>query len=289
MTADRLHFKTVSKTSMLNKLLSVVFIAVSLTGCGSGGKTESSAKAQSATRASREPPATALVVSPASPRVPSIISWESVESLPEPIAVFDHVFWEPDDTKSLRESLRTTDLVQNKSVLEIGTGSGIVSLCCLQAGASKIVATDVNPWAVRNAAYNAEVLKFTDRMDVRLVAQNKPQAWSVIGREERFDIILSNPPWELGHTTRVEDFALYDPDFRLMKSFVDGLPEHLTPGGRAFLAYGCVTAIRQLQTLLKKNNLPFRVLDERSLEDLSETFLPGMLIEIRLHDNFSSP
>ncbi|MDG1897862.1 MAG: 50S ribosomal protein L11 methyltransferase [Fuerstiella sp.] len=87
--------------------------------------------------------------------MPSILAWERVEALPEQIAVFDHVFWEPDDTRSQRELLRSTDLVHGKSVLEIGTGSGIVSLCCSQAGASRIVATDINPWAVRNAVYNA--------------------------------------------------------------------------------------------------------------------------------------
>ncbi len=274
---------------MLNNLLRVLLIAAGLTGCGSGGKIGSSPPTLAATVESPEQPVTTLVAAAASKHVPSILAWERVESLPNQIAVFDHVFWEPDDTRSLRELLRTTDLVHNKSVLEIGTGSGIVSLCCLQAGANRIVATDINPWAVRNAAYNAEVLKVSDRMEVRMVAQERPQAWSVIGREERFDVILSNPPWELGSTTRVEDFALYDPDFQLMKSFVDGLPEHLNSGGRAFLAYGCVTAIRRLQSLLKKNNLAFRVQDERSLDDLPETFLPGMLIEIRLHDDFNSP
>ncbi|MCP4788135.1 MAG: methyltransferase [Fuerstiella sp.] len=274
---------------MLNKQLRVLLIAASLTGCGSGGKTESSPQTLSATVESPEQPVTTLVVSPAGKQVPSILSWESVESLPEQIAVFDHVFWEPDDTRSLREILRTTDTVHNRSVLEIGTGTGIVSLCCLQAGANKIVATDINPWAVRNAAYNAEVLNFAHQMEVRMVAQNRPLAWSVIGQKERFDVILSNPPWELGNTTRVEDFALYDPDFRLMESFVEGLPEHLNSDGRAFLAYGCVTAIRRLQTLLRNNSLPFRVLDDRSLDDLPETFLPGMLIEIRLHDDFDSP
>ncbi|MEO1983789.1 MAG: 50S ribosomal protein L11 methyltransferase, partial [Fuerstiella sp.] len=193
---------------MLNNLLRVLLIAAGLTGCGSGGKIGSSPPTLAATVESPEQPVTTLVAAAASKHVPSILAWERVESLPNQIAVFDHVFWEPDDTRSLRELLRTTDLVHNKSVLEIGTGSGIVSLCCLQAGANRIVATDINPWAVRNAAYNAEVLKVSDRMEVRMVAQERPQAWSVIGREERFDVILSNPPWELGSTTRVEDFAL---------------------------------------------------------------------------------
>jgi methylase of polypeptide subunit release factors len=126
-------------------------------------------------------------------------------------------------------------------------------------------------------------------MEVRLVSQKHPQAWAVIFREERFDVIISNPPWELGNTTRVEDFAFYDPDFRLMKSIVSGLPEHLNPGGQAFLAYGHVPAIRRLRTLLQKNNFPFRTRDERLLDELPDSFLPGMLTEVRLHDTFASP
>ena len=53
-----------------------------------------------------------------------------VDGFPERIAVFQTVFWEPRDTTSLRELIATTDLVRGKTVLEIGTGSGLVSLCC---------------------------------------------------------------------------------------------------------------------------------------------------------------
>ena len=274
---------------MFNHLLRTLLTVVSLTGCGSGGNTDSTPPATSVTRPWQKPSRPSLAVSAAGDKPPSILAWEEVESLPEQIAVFDHVFWEPADTNSLRELLRTTDLVHSKSVLEIGTGSGIVSLCCSQAGADKVVATDINPWAVRNAAYNAEVLNFSERMEVRLVSQKQPLAWAVILKEERFDVIISNPPWELGNTTRVEDFAFYDPDFRLMKSIVSGLPKHLNPGGKAFLAYGHVPAIRRLRTLLQKNNLPFRTRDERLLDELPESFLPGMLTEVRLQDTFGSP
>ncbi|MDG2131063.1 MAG: 50S ribosomal protein L11 methyltransferase [Fuerstiella sp.] len=274
---------------MPSTLLRILIIATSLTGCGPGRKADSGTQTTFDTPQSQKPPATALVVSAATRKNPSILEWETVETLPEQIAVFDHVFWEPDDTSSLRELLRTTDVVHDKSVLEIGTGTGIVSLCCVQAGAVRIVATDINPWAARNAAFNAELLNFNDRMQVRLVPQKRPLAWSVIHRDEHFDVIISNPPWELGRATRVEDFAFYDPDFRLMESIVSGLPEHLNPNGRAFLAYGHVPAIRQLKMLLKHNNLPFRTRDQRSLDDLPESFLPGMLLEVRLHDSFDTP
>ncbi|MEQ9409314.1 MAG: hypothetical protein RIK87_16380 [Fuerstiella sp.] len=54
--------------------------------------------------------------------------WQQVETLPLDIAVFDHVFWQPDDTASLRHLIRDTTLIEGKRVLEIGTGSGIVAL-----------------------------------------------------------------------------------------------------------------------------------------------------------------
>ncbi|GEM_PF-2813743 len=54
----------------------------------------------------------------------SILSWETVDGLPQPLAIFDHVFWEPDDTSSFRKILRDQNSVQRKTVLEIGTGSG---------------------------------------------------------------------------------------------------------------------------------------------------------------------
>ena len=230
-------------------------------------------------------PESALSVNDSEPAQPEklsheIIDWAAVEGLPEEIALFNHVFWEPNDTLSLRQLLRTTDLVKGRSVLEIGTGTGIVALCCAQAGAAKVIATDINPWAIRNCMFNAKQLKFDKRIELRQVSQKSPDAWSVIGPKERFDVIVSNPPWEPGSPTRVEDFAFYDPDFQLMKSLVTNLPNHVKPNGRVFLAYGCVTAIRKLQSLTTDHGMTFTVHDDRSLDDLTENFLPGMLIEI---------
>lgn len=148
------------------------------------------------------------VTTPSQPQqTHEITDWSAVQGLPKKLALFNHVFWEPDDTVSLRQLLRTTDLVHGKSVLEIGTGTGIVALCCAEAGAQQVVATDINPWAIRNCHFNAQQLGFQAKIQTRQVPLKKPDAWSVIGSDERFDVIVSNPPWELGKPTRVEDFA----------------------------------------------------------------------------------
>ena len=258
-------------TPVLQHLQVAGLLIALMCGCGEGD--------QRTTTVSSAEPSLSLSVSEDSPE-PSILAWESVDDLPDSIAVFDHVFWEPDDTNSLRELIRSADLVNDKSVLEIGTGSGLISLCCLNRGARRVVATDINPHAVDNAKYNAEHLGFSERLDVRLVPRRDPGAWTVIRPDEKFDVIISNPPWEDGKPTQLSDFALYDPDFALMKSLLDGIDQHLKPGGRVLLAYGCVTAVRLLKSESEQRGLSFKIHDNRSLDELEEVFLPGMLLEI---------
>ncbi|MCA9066288.1 MAG: hypothetical protein KDA96_24645, partial [Planctomycetaceae bacterium] len=112
------------------------------------------------------------------------------------------------------------------------------------------------------------------------VPRRSPGAWTVIRSEETFDVIISNPPWEDSTPKTVAEFALYDPQFELLKSLVHGAKTKLNPGGRLLLAYGCVTAIRTIQQVAAEEQLNCRILDNRSLEELPEVFLPGMLLEI---------
>ncbi len=209
-----------------------------------------------------------------------VTRWVRVEEFETELALFESVFWEPADTTSLRKLIRETPLVRGRKVLEIGTGSGLVSLACLRAGASAVLATDINPQAVRNAVYNAEKLGLLDRFEVRLVPRDDPTAWSVIRDDEQFDLIISNPPWENARPETVADFALYDTDFRLLRSLLAGARSHLRPGGKVLLAYGCVDAIRTIERIAPEYGLTVRRLDTRQLDELPEVFLPGMLLEL---------
>ncbi|MEY3459553.1 MAG: hypothetical protein RL215_2710, partial [Planctomycetota bacterium] len=195
-----------------------------------------------------------------------LVRWVSVPELPQELVILESVFWEPADTESLRRRILESGHLSGAHVLEIGTGSGLLSLCCLSAGAARVIATDLNPAAIDNVRENARLMGIEGRLDARLVPRRDPSAWSVVGRGERFDMIISNPPWEDRRPESVSEFALYDPGFLLLRSLLSGVRERLRPGGRMWLAYGCRTAIEKIRELAVAEGLVCELLDERRLE-----------------------
>ena len=212
----------------------------------------------------------------------NVRAWHQIEDLPGEVAQLESVFWDPRDTVSLRKLIRETSLVKDKTVFEIGTGTGLLSLCALENGAAKVVATDVNPAAVTNARHNARLMNFGDRFEARLVPLDDHAAFSVVGDNETFDVILSNPPWVDRRPSTIEEFALYDENFHLLRTLLEGVRKHLNPGGRVLLAYGSVSGIRTLMRMAREMDMTTEVIgDDRNLADLDDEFLPGMLIEVR--------
>ncbi len=202
-----------------------------------------------------------------------------VAELPRDLELLDSVFWEPGDTDSLRELISTSPkLISGKSVLDIGTGSGLVALCCCQFGAAEVTATDVNPAAIECAQRNAKRMGF--QIDTKLVPVDgkHTSAFSVFDSTKRFDLIVSNPPWEDGKPKQWSDYALYDPEFQLLDSIMREGKSRLNPGGKILLAYGCVDAIRHVNRLAEELQYDVVVFDDRDLDGLPPLFLPGMLL-----------
>lgn len=132
----------------------------------------------------------------------------------------------------LRAYLNEVENVDGKTLLDLGTGSGVLSLIALNSGAERSVATEINPYAIANASYNAKLLGFEEKMEVRLVSMNEQGAYSVIEESEKFDLIVSNPPQGTTKPRTIYEFSYADPELAFLRSILEGLKNHLTPNGK---------------------------------------------------------
>ena len=119
------------------------------------------------------------------------------------------------------------------AVLDLGTGSGIMALVAARSGAGRVVATDLNPRAVRCAAANVARYGLATRVDVRAGDLFAPVAG------EQFDLIVCNPPYFPGTPHTVAERALLaGPAYEWLDRFAAGVAAHVAPGGRVLLVLG---------------------------------------------------
>jgi predicted nicotinamide N-methyase len=166
--------------------------------------------------------------------------WEAAEALagrtlPSPFWAYP---W-PGGAALARVILDAPALVAGRTVLDIGAGGGIAALACARAGARRVVANDVDPWALavtRLAAARQELHVETWQAD--LVARGDTG--------EPFDVVLcSELAYEravapaqrallaaaraAGATLLLADAgrAYFQPDGELLAAFTLGVPHDL--------------------------------------------------------------
>ncbi|MHA1267677.1 MAG: HemK2/MTQ2 family protein methyltransferase [Candidatus Helarchaeota archaeon] len=97
-----------------------------------------------------------------------------------------NVYPPSDDTYLLAENL----LVEpGDLVLEIGTGTGLISLIAAKT-AQKVIATDVTPEAITLALHNIHLNQMGHKIELR-----QGDLFTPILQGEKFDLILFNPPY----------------------------------------------------------------------------------------------
>jgi release factor glutamine methyltransferase len=111
-------------------------------------------------------------------------------------------------------------------VLDMGTGSGVCAIFAARH-ARRVVAVDINAAAVRCAGINALLNHLEHRIDVRHGDLFAPVS------EERFDLILFNPPFVQGAPQDDRDRAWRSND--VAERFAAGLGAHLKPAGFALV------------------------------------------------------
>ena len=128
------------------------------------------------------------------------------------------------------------------TVLDLGTGSGCMAVALAKLRpAAKVVATDLSDAALAVAERNAR----------RHRASNvvlRAGSWFAPVRSERFDLIVSNPPYVAEHDPHLRDGDLRaEPSLALvagpdgleaLRAIIAQAPQHLLPGGAFLVEHG---------------------------------------------------
>jgi release factor glutamine methyltransferase len=138
------------------------------------------------------------------------------------------------------------------TVLDLGTGSGCIAVTLAKLRpAARIIATDLSPDALDVAQSNAR------RHAVTNIAFHAG-SWFEAVAGERFDLIISNPPYVArGDEHLAQGDLRFEPavalaagpdGFEAMHAIVSGAPHHLMPGGSLLVehGYGQGDAVAQL-------------------------------------------
>jgi release factor glutamine methyltransferase len=146
-----------------------------------------------------------------------------------------------------------------KRVADVGTGSGLQALAAARAGASTVVAIDVNPDAVATAAANARTNGFEDR-----VFPISSDLFSAVAPESRFDVIVSNPPFCEGRAWDVADRAWRaGPRYRDIAPLFEQARRRLTRDGVMYLILSSHTDLEYIGLLIRRAGFALRIASER--------------------------
>lgn len=169
-----------------------------------------------------------------------------------PLRVTPDVLIPRPDTETLVEvTLESMPADTPLRVLDLGTGSGAIALALkFERPLSRVVATDASPAALEVARTNAA--------DLNLAVDFRAGRWWEPVAGERFDIIVSNPPYIAAADPHLATGDVrFEPKTALVagaeglddiRAIATGAGDHLLPGGRLFIEHGYdqAAAVREI-------------------------------------------
>lgn len=184
--------------------------------------------------------------------------WKS-DTLGIDIIVFPGVF----SPKYFRDSQwyasKVGEMVDGRSFLEVGSGTGLATVWAGLNGASSATATDINPEAVANTRENLR----RHNLEGRVI---QGDIYSGLAQDERFDIILWNHPFNLEY--KPEEILLraaFDSDFEGLQRYVAQAKDHLTDNGRLLLGSGNYAHPERVKEIAQRNGYKLEVVCQEIL------------------------
>jgi SAM-dependent methyltransferase len=122
--------------------------------------------------------------------------------------------------------LAEAPLPSDRLAFDIGTGTGVIAAMLSRRGVQRVIATDQDPRALACARENMQALQLADKVEI-VEADLFPPG--------KAPLVVCNPPWIPARPNAAIEYAIYDPDSRMLRGFLNGLAAHLEPSGEGWL------------------------------------------------------
>jgi len=158
---------------------------------------------------------------------------------------------------------------KSDEVLDLGTGSGILSIFCAEK-VKKIIATDINPYAIKLAKKNFELNNISNA-EVRLGDLFNPI-------KEKFDLIIFNPPYIPKNTSSknlIELALCCGTNYELIRKFATKSKKYLKPNGRILIIFSNLADLEIIKSIFIKENYNLQVVARKKF--LFEKFVIYLL------------
>ncbi len=128
-----------------------------------------------------------------------------------------------------------------KTAMDIGIGSGVLSLLMVQHGFQKLFGTDINPNAIIGLSESMAGTKLARKIEIDF--------GHLFGKWEKpTELIVFNPPWlpAMQELNKLDEAIYYNE--QLFPEFFEAAHKRLLPGGKIVILFSNVAQITQVTT-----------------------------------------
>jgi len=172
---------------------------------------------------------------------------------------FDEVYLPREDTYLMEKALVKFNL-KNKNVLEIGCGSGYLSIYCAKQGA-KVTSVDINQLALQYASKEAQ----KENINITFIESN---LFSNV--KDKFDIIFFNPPYLVSDKIEYLSLDGGKEGREIIDNFLKDFDKYLLSDGFVLLLHTDYNNLDKTKKILSKKGFVLEVILQEHIffEDL---------------------
>ncbi len=156
---------------------------------------------------------------------------------------------DPKVTYSSAALIHALPNLAGKTVLDLGTGSGVLAIYAARDGAKSVTAIDIQPEAVENARENISRYGCGDRIEIL-------QSDLFSNVDGAFDIIIANLPF------MVLSYVLNHVATDTYRRFFADVEAHLTKQGKAYVTFASWGDRKTLEEMIQSTQLKSRMATE---------------------------